>query len=126
MFELVNKIRRASQLLVQEHGREPTPEEIAHELEVGPAQVQTALRAVRQPLSLETPLGEEQGAVLGDVIEDERAPSPFEQATHAKLAKQTELLLATLTPREAKVLRLRFGIGEKTITPSRKWASSLP
>jgi len=113
VFELVHKIRRTSQAFVQEHGREPTPDEIASELEVRPAQVQMALRSMRQPLSLETPLGEDHSSVLGDTLADEHAASPLEQATHAKLAKQTELLLATLTPREASVLRMRFGIGEK-------------
>jgi RNA polymerase primary sigma factor len=113
MFELVGKIRRASQALVQTHGRDPTPDEIARELQVGLAQIEMALHSMRQPLSLETPLGEEQGAVLGDLVEDEHVPSPLEQATHARLAAQTERLLAVLTPREARVLRLRFGIGEK-------------
>jgi RNA polymerase primary sigma factor len=112
MFELIGRIRRASQALVQEFGREPTPDEIARKLEVGPAQVRMALRSMRQTLSLETPLGEDQGAVLGDVVADEHAPSPFEQTSRARLATQTELLLSTLTPREASVLRMRFGIGE--------------
>lgn len=113
MFELVGKIRRASQALVQEHGREPTAEEIALNLEVPVAQVQMALRSMRQPVSLETPLGEDHTMVLGDVLEDKHAPSPLEEAAHARLSKQTELLLATLTPREATVLRMRFGVGEK-------------
>jgi RNA polymerase primary sigma factor len=113
MFELVAKIRRVSQAWVQEHGRGPTPDELAHELEVGIAPVQIALRSMRQPLSLETPLGEDHDAVLGDTVEDARSQSPLEQTMHSKLAKQTELLLASLTPREASVLRMRFGIGEK-------------
>jgi RNA polymerase primary sigma factor len=113
MFELVGKIRRATQTLVQDLGREPTVPEIADSLEVGAAQVQMAMRCMRHPLSLETPLGEDQGATLGDMLEDKQAASPLEGATHALLAKQAELLLATLKPREAKVLRMRFGVGEK-------------
>jgi RNA polymerase primary sigma factor len=112
MFELVSKIRRTTQAWVQEHGREPTPDQLADKLEVGRDQVQTALRAMRQPLSLEAPLGEDDGAVLGDTL-GSAVPSPLDQATHANLAEQTELLLSTLTPREASVLRMRFGIGEK-------------
>jgi RNA polymerase primary sigma factor len=113
MFELVGKIRRATQTLVQDLGREPTVPEIADSLEVGAVQVQMAMRCMRHPLSLETPLGEDQGATLGDMLEDKQAASPLEGATHAMLAKQAELLLATLKPREAKVLRMRFGVGEK-------------
>jgi RNA polymerase primary sigma factor len=113
MFELVGKIRRATQTLVQDLGREPTVPEIADSLEVGAVQVQMAMRCMRHPLSLETPLGEDQGATLGDMLEDKQAPNPLEGATHSMLAKQTELLLATLKPREAKVLRMRFGVGEK-------------
>ncbi len=113
MFELVSKTRRASQALVQEHGREPTPEEIAHELDIGVVQVQTALRSMRQPISLETPVGDDPGAVLGDLLEDKHAVSPLEEATHRRLAKQTEILLASLSQREATILRMRFGIGEK-------------
>jgi RNA polymerase primary sigma factor len=113
MFELVGKIRRASQALVQDLGREPTVPEIATALEVCATQVQTAMRCMRHPLSLETPLGEDQGATLGDMLEDKHAESPLDGATHAMLAKQAEQLLATLKPREAKVLRMRFGVGEK-------------
>ncbi|HEY4159242.1 MAG TPA: sigma-70 family RNA polymerase sigma factor [Polyangiaceae bacterium] len=114
LFELVGKIRHVSRALVQERGREPTSAEIAHALELEPSEVETALHSMRQPLSLETPLGDDSATVLGDMVEDEHAPSPLEQATHARLAQQTEVLLATLTPREATVLRLRFGIGEKS------------
>ncbi|MDP9033487.1 MAG: sigma-70 family RNA polymerase sigma factor [Myxococcota bacterium] len=113
MFDLVGKIRRASHALVQEYGREPTVEEIARVLETGTAQVQTAMRCMRQPMSLDAPIGEDEGATLGDLLEDKRAASPLEGAAHARLADQTERLLETLTPREAKVLRMRFGVGEK-------------
>ena len=113
MFELVSRVRRASYALVQEYGRAPTDDDIARALEVPVAQVQTALRCMRQPVSLETPIGADEGATLGDVLEDKRAPSPLEGAAHARLADQTRRLLETLTPREAKVLRMRFGVGEK-------------
>jgi RNA polymerase primary sigma factor len=113
MFELVSKVRRASYALVQEYGRAPTVDEIARSLEIPGAQVQTALRCMRQPVSLEAPIGADDGATLGDILEDKRTPSPLEGAAHARLADQTQRLLETLTPREAKVLRMRFGVGEK-------------
>jgi RNA polymerase primary sigma factor len=112
MFELVNKVRRTTQAWVQEHGTEPTPSQLAGKLEVGVEPIQTALRAMRQPLSVETPLGDDDGAVLGDTLQS-AISSPLDLAAEAALAAQTELLLATLTPREASVLRMRFGIGEK-------------
>jgi RNA polymerase primary sigma factor len=113
MFELVSKVRRASYGLVQEYGRAPTDEEIARSLEIPIAQVHTAMRCMRQPVSLEAPIGADEGATLGDILEDKHAPSPLEGAAHARLADQTLRLLETLTPREAKVLRMRFGVGEK-------------
>jgi RNA polymerase primary sigma factor len=113
MFELVGRVRRTSQALVQELGRGPTVDEIASKIEVGAAHVQMAMRCMRQPMSLETPLGEDNGSTLGDVLEDPREPSPLEGAINASLTTRTEKLLATLSPREAKVLRLRFGVGEK-------------
>jgi RNA polymerase primary sigma factor len=113
MYELASKIRRTSQAWVQEHGTEPTPDQLADKLEVRRDQVLTALRAMRQPLSFEIPLGEDEGAVLGDTLES-AVPSPLDQATYASLSERTELLLSTLTPREARVLRMRFGIGGKS------------
>jgi RNA polymerase primary sigma factor len=113
MFELVSKVRRASYALVQEYGRAPTVDEIAQSLEIASVQVQTAMRCMRQPVSLESPIGADDGATLGDILEDKRVPSPLEGAAHARLADQTQRLLETLTPREAKVLRMRFGVGEK-------------
>jgi RNA polymerase primary sigma factor len=113
MFELVGRVRRVSQSLVQELGRGPTVDEIAAELEVGTAQVESAMRCMREPKSLETPLGTDNDSTLGDIIEDDRAPSPLEGAIHASLASRTESLLETLSPREAKILRLRFGLGEQ-------------
>jgi RNA polymerase primary sigma factor len=112
MAELISKVGRATQAWVQEHGREPTPEDLAEKLEVGTEQVHTALRAMRHTLSLETPLGEDGEAVLGDTLPS-AIPSPLEEVTSSSLAKQAELLLSTLSPREASVLRMRFGIGEK-------------
>jgi RNA polymerase primary sigma factor len=97
---------------VQEYGTEPTPDQLADKLEVARDQVRTALRAMRQPLSFETPLGEDDGALLGDILES-ALPSPLDQATRSRLKEQTELVPSTLTPREASVLRLRFGIGDK-------------
>jgi RNA polymerase primary sigma factor len=113
MFDLVGKVKRAIHSLVQEYGREPTIVEIARSLEIAATQVETAMRCMRQPVSLESPVGQDDGATLGDMLEDRRAPSPFEGATQARLADQTERLLETLTPREARVLRMRFGFGEK-------------
>jgi RNA polymerase primary sigma factor len=111
MFELMNKVRRASQSLVQELGRGPTVDEIASALDVVPAKVETALRCMRQPTSLETPLGAENDSTLGDILEDSQVPSPLDGAIQSALESQTERLLEMLTPREAKVLRMRFGIG---------------
>ena len=109
--ELISRVNRASQMLLQELGRTPTVAEIARELEVGVQQVETAMRCMREPKSLETPLGAENDATLGDVLEDKRALSPLDGAIHAALSGETERLLETLSPREATVLRLRFGLG---------------
>jgi RNA polymerase primary sigma factor len=113
MFELVGRIRRETHRFVQDHGREPTSEEIAAALEIEVAKVTMAQRCGRQPVSLETPVGEDGDASLGDRVADTVAVSPLDAAMSAALAMQTERLLETLTPREAKVLRLRFGIGER-------------
>jgi len=109
--ELISRVNRASQMLLQELGRTPTVPEIASELEVGVQQVETAMRCMREPKSLETPLGAENDATLGDVLEDKRALSPLDGAIHAALSGETERLLETLSPREAMVLRMRFGLG---------------
>jgi len=110
--ELTSRVNRASQVLVQELGHTPTAAEIAHALEIETEQVELAMRCMREPKSLETPLGAENEATLGDVLEDKRSPSPLEGAIHAALANETERLLDTLSPREATVLRLRFGLGD--------------
>jgi RNA polymerase primary sigma factor len=110
--ELTSRVNRASQVLVQELGHTPTATEIAQALEIDTEQVELAMRCMREPKSLETPLGAENEATLGDVLEDKRSPSPLEGAIHAALANETERLLDTLSPREATVLRLRFGLGD--------------
>ncbi|MGF1510915.1 MAG: RNA polymerase sigma factor RpoD [Myxococcota bacterium] len=114
MIETINKLIRTSRYLVQELGREPTPEEIAEKMELPLDKVRKVLRIAKEPISLETPIGEEEDSHLGDFIEDKNAVSPGEAVISMNLAEQTRRVLATLTPREEKVLRMRFGIGEKS------------
>jgi RNA polymerase primary sigma factor len=113
MIETINKLIRTSRYLVQEQGREPTPEEIAEKMEIPLEKVRKVLKIAREPISLETPIGEEEDSHLGDFIEDKKFMLPSEAAVSMNLAEQTRKVLATLTPREEKVLRMRFGIGEK-------------
>ncbi len=113
MIETINKLIRTSRYLVQELGREPTPEEIAEKMEIPLDKVRKVLKIAREPISLETPIGEEEDSHLGDFIEDKKFMLPSEAAVSLNLAEQTRKVLATLTPREEKVLRMRFGIGEK-------------
>jgi RNA polymerase primary sigma factor len=113
MIETINKLIRTSRYLVQELGREPTPEEIADKMEVPLDKVRKVLKIAREPISLETPIGEEDDSHLGDFIEDKTFMLPSDAAVNMNLAEQTRKVLATLTPREEKVLRMRFGIGEK-------------
>ena len=113
MIETINKLIRTSRYLVQEQGREPTPEEIAEKMEIPLEKVRKVLKIAREPISLETPIGEEEDSHLGDFIEDKKFMLPSEAAVNINLAEQTRKVLATLTPREEKVLRMRFGIGEK-------------
>jgi RNA polymerase primary sigma factor len=113
MIETINKLIRTSRYLVQEQGREPTPEEIAEKMEIPLEKVRKVLKIAREPISLETPIGEEEDSHLGDFIEDKKFMLPSDAAVHLNLAEQTRKVLATLTPREEKVLRMRFGIGEK-------------
>jgi RNA polymerase primary sigma factor len=118
VFELVGKVSRAARDFVQEYAREPTVEEIAEKLELTPAQVRTAQRCSKQPISLQTPIGDGDTTTLGDMLEDHGAVSPLEAAMRSRLAEQAEALLATLTPRESKILRMRFGFddhGERTL-----------
>jgi len=114
MIETINKLIRTSRYLVQELGREPTPEEIAKKMEFPLEKVRKVLKIAKEPISLETPIGEEEDSHLGDFIEDKKFMSPSEAAINLNLAEQTRKVLATLTPREEKVLRMRFGIGEKS------------
>jgi RNA polymerase primary sigma factor len=110
MFALMTQVRRATQRFVQEYGRAPTTEEIAGEMGVRPEQVESAIRCMREPKSLDAPLPGDGQASLGDLLEDERAVSPYEGAVHASLVEQTTRLLDSLPPREASILRLRFGL----------------
>ena len=113
MIETINKLIRTSRYLVQEHGREPTPEEIAEKMEFPLDKVRKVLKIAKEPISLETPIGEEEDSHLGDFIEDKKVVSPGDAVVNFGLAEQTRSVLRTLTPREEKVLRMRFGIGEK-------------
>jgi RNA polymerase primary sigma factor len=114
MIETINKLVRTSRYLVQELGREPLPEEIAERMELPLDKVRKVLKIAKEPISLETPIGEEEDSHLGDFIEDKSVTSPSEAVISVNLAEQTRKVLATLTPREEKVLRMRFGIGEKS------------
>ncbi len=114
MIETINKLIRTSRYLVQEKGREPTPEEIAEKMELPLDKVRKVLKIAKEPISLETPIGEEEDSHLGDFIEDKKILSPSEAIINVNLSEQTRKVLATLTPREEKVLRKRFGIGEKS------------
>ena len=114
LIETINRILRTSRLLEQRIGREPTPEEVAEKLDVSVENVRRALKLSRTPVSLETPVGDEEDSRLEDFLEDDDAPSPGDQAINMDLAEHTQRVLATLTQREEKILRMRFGIGEKT------------
>jgi len=113
MIETINKLIRTSRYLVQEYGREPTPEEIAEKMEFPLEKVRKVLKIAKEPISLETPIGEEEDSHLGDFIEDKKILSPSDAVVGMSLTEQTRKVLATLTPREEKVLRMRFGIGER-------------
>ena len=114
MVETINKLLRVTRLLVQRLGREPSPDEIGEQMEMPLDKVQKVLKIVKEPISLETPIGDEEESSLGDFVEDELAPSPVEAAIQGNLGEQTRRVLATLTPREEQILRMRFGIGQKT------------
>lgn len=113
MIETINKLIRTSRYLVQELGREPAPEEIAEKMEFPLEKVRKVLKIAKEPISLETPIGEEEDSHLGDFIEDKKVTSPVDAVINLNLSEQTRKVLSTLTPREEKVLRMRFGIGEK-------------
>ena len=112
MVETINKLVRVSRQLVQELGREPTPEELAKELNMSVEKVREISKISQEPVSLETPMGEEEDSHLGDFIPDDDAPAPSEAASFVLLKEQLGDVLSTLTPREAKVLRLRFGLDD--------------
>jgi RNA polymerase primary sigma factor len=114
MIETINKLIRTQRALVQEIGKEPTPEEIAERMEMPVDKVRKVLRISKEPVSLETPIGEEEDSHLGDFIEDTSAVSPSEAIVNLSLSEQTRRVLSTLTPKEEKVLRMRFGIGEES------------
>src|SRR5215213_3888023 len=114
MIETINKLIRTSRSLVQELGREPTSEEIARKMDIPVSKVRKVLKIAKEPISLETPIGEEEDSYLGDFIEDKKIINPADAVMNINLSEQTRKVLATLTPREEKVLRMRFGIGEKS------------
>ncbi len=113
MIETMNKLIRVTRLLIQEKGREPTPEEIAEKMDFPVEKVNKILRITKEPISLETPVGDDEDSVLSDFLEDKKNLPPEEAAIKMDLAQQTRKVLSTLTPREEKVLRMRFGIGEQ-------------
>jgi RNA polymerase primary sigma factor len=112
MVETLNKLIRASRSLVQEMGREPTPDEIARKMGIPVEKVRKVLKIAQQPISLETPIGEEEDRHLGDFIEDRQVASPVEAIINVNLKEQTQAVLKTLTPREEKILKMRFGVGD--------------
>jgi RNA polymerase primary sigma factor len=112
MIETLNKVIRTSRQLMQEYGREPTPEEIAEQMDMSADKVEKILKLNRGPISLQTPVGDEEDSQLGDFIEDTTAVSPSDAVISHNLKEQTRKVLATLTPRQERVLRLRFGIDE--------------
>jgi len=114
MIETINKVIRTSRYLVQQYGREPTAEEIAQQMEMPADKVRKVLKIVKEPVSLETPIGDDEESSLGDFVEDRQTLSPADAAMALSLEEQTRKVLATLTPREEQILRLRFGIGERS------------
>lgn len=114
MIETINKLVRVQRYLVQDLGREPTPEEIAERMDISVDKVRKVIKIAKEPVSLETPIGDDADSALGDFIEDKRVILPSDAVENLNLQEQTRRVLATLTPREEKVLRMRFGIGERS------------
>ena len=114
MIETINKLNRISRTMIQEMGREPTPEELAVRMEMPEDKIRKVMKIAKEPISMETPIGDDEDSHLGDFIPDDQAVSPLETATAVSLAEATHEILASLTPREAKVLRMRFGIDMTT------------
>lgn len=110
MVEAINKVKKVQSQLLHQNGHEPTPDEIADELDLPVDKVREIMRVAQEPVSLETPIGEEEDSHLGDFIPDDGAPAPADAASHTMLREQLSDVLSTLTPREEKVLRLRFGL----------------
>jgi RNA polymerase primary sigma factor len=113
MTEIINKLNRTSRTLVQQMGREPTLEEVAERMGMSLEKAQKILKITKKPVSLETPVGEEEDSRLGDLIEDKEMISPQAAAINSNFVKQTQKVLSTLNDREEKILRMRFGIGEQ-------------
>jgi RNA polymerase primary sigma factor len=111
MTEVLNKIARTTRQLFSELGREPTPEELAKKLNMAPEKVRQILKITKEPLSLETPVGEEGDSYLGDLIEDQNAIQPIDAMIQSHLRETTSRALASLTPREERIVRMRFGLG---------------
>jgi len=114
MIETINKLNRISRQILQEMGREPTPEELAEKMEMPEDKVRKVLKIAKEPISMETPIGDDEDSHLGDFIEDTTIEAPVDNATFEGLRETTQNVLAGLTPREAKVLRMRFGIDMNT------------
>ncbi|MBO8087841.1 MAG: sigma-70 family RNA polymerase sigma factor, partial [Marichromatium sp.] len=114
MIETINKLNRVSRLLVQELGREPTPDEIAERMEIPSDRVLKVLKIAKEPISLESPVGDEEDSHLGDFLEDKSVIAPQDAVIARSLEEQTRRVLSTLSPREEKVLRMRFGIGARS------------
>jgi RNA polymerase primary sigma factor len=114
MIETINKLNRISRQMLQEMGREPTPDELAVRMEMPEDKVRKVLKIAKEPISMETPIGDDEDSHLGDFIEDTSVESPIDSATMESLRETTHSVLAGLTPREAKVLRMRFGIDMHT------------
>jgi RNA polymerase primary sigma factor len=112
MIETINKLIRTSRALVQELGREPTSEEIAQRMDIPVSKVRKVLKIAQEPISLETPIGEEEDSHLGDFIPDTNVVSPSDAVININLKEQTDSVLKTLTPREERVIKMRFGVGE--------------
>ena len=112
MIERINRVVRTSRALVQELGREPTSEEIAHRMDIPASKVRQVRKIAQEPISLETPIGEEEDGRLADFIEERQEVSPAEVVINLNLQEQTENLLRTLTPREEEVIKMRFGVGD--------------
>jgi len=114
MIETINKLNRISRQMLQEMGREATPEELAERMEMPEDKIRKVLKIAKEPVSMETPIGDDEDSHLGDFIEDANSVAPVESATSEGLGEATHEILAGLTPREAKVLRMRFGIDMNT------------